>query len=36
VLVPNSDRAPVDRYEIEARTVGQFCRPAGRPAVAVA
>jgi mannosyl-3-phosphoglycerate synthase len=26
VLVSNSDRGPVDRYEIEAQTVEQFCR----------
>jgi hypothetical protein len=26
VLVPNSDRGPVDRHEIEAQTVEQFCR----------
>jgi len=35
VLVSNSDRAPVDRYEIEAQTVEQFCRLAGRSAVTV-
>src|SRR3954468_5798910 len=35
VLVSNSDRAPVDRYEIEAQTVEQFCRLAGRPAMTV-
>jgi mannosyl-3-phosphoglycerate synthase len=33
VLVSNSDRAPVDRYESEAQTVEQFCRLAGRSAV---
>jgi mannosyl-3-phosphoglycerate synthase len=33
VLVSNSDRLPVDRYEIEAQTVEQFCRLAGRSAV---
>jgi len=33
VLVSNSDRRPVDRYEIEVQTVEQFCRLAGRPAV---
>src|ERR1700759_5045189 len=32
VLVSNSDRQPVDRYEIEAQTVEQFCRLGGRPA----
>lgn len=35
VLVSNSDRSPVDRYEIEAQTVEQFCRLAGRSAVSV-
>jgi mannosyl-3-phosphoglycerate synthase len=35
VLVSNSDRTPVDRYEIEAQTVEQFCRLAGRSAVTV-
>jgi mannosyl-3-phosphoglycerate synthase len=35
VLVSNSDRSPVDRYEIEAQTVEQFCRLAGRSAVTV-
>src|SRR5688500_7875236 len=35
VLVSNSDRGPVDRYEIEAQTVEQFCRLAGRSAIAV-
>ncbi|RZU49841.1 mannosyl-3-phosphoglycerate synthase [Krasilnikovia cinnamomea] len=35
VLVSNSDRHPVDRYEIEAQTVEQFCRLAGRPAITV-
>jgi mannosyl-3-phosphoglycerate synthase len=35
VLVSNSDRLPVDRYEIEAQTVEQFCRLAGRSAIAV-
>src|SRR3954471_2289768 len=33
VLVSNSDRTPVDRYDIEAQTVEQFCRLAGRSAV---
>src|SRR4051794_993795 len=33
VLVSNSDRLPVYRYEIEAQTVEQFCRLAGRWAV---
>ena len=35
VLVSNSDRRPVDRYEIESQTVEQFCRLAGRPAITV-
>jgi mannosyl-3-phosphoglycerate synthase len=35
VLVSNSDRLPVDRYEIEAQTVEQFCRLAARPAITV-
>jgi len=35
VLVSNSSRYPVDRYEIEAQTVEQFCRSADRPAVTV-
>jgi mannosyl-3-phosphoglycerate synthase len=35
VLVSNSDRQPVDRYEIEAQTVEQFCRLAGRSAITV-
>ncbi|WP_306203786.1 mannosyl-3-phosphoglycerate synthase [Actinoplanes sp. RD1] len=35
VLVSNSDKLPVDRYEIEAQTLEQFCRLAGRSAVAV-
>ena len=35
VLVSNSDKKPVDRYEIEVQTVEQFCRLAGRSAVAV-
>ncbi len=33
--VNDSDRAPVDRYEIEAQTVEQFCRLAGRSAITV-
>src|ERR1700750_364399 len=33
VLVSNSDRAPVDRYEIEAQTMEQFCKLAGRSAI---
>jgi mannosyl-3-phosphoglycerate synthase len=35
VLVSNSARAPVDRYEIEAQTVDQFCRSTERQAVTV-
>ena len=35
VLVSNSDRLPVDRFEIEAQTVEQFCRLAGRSAMVV-
>jgi mannosyl-3-phosphoglycerate synthase len=35
VLVSNSSRSPVDRYEIEAQTVEQFCRLAERPALTV-
>ncbi|GAA0508590.1 mannosyl-3-phosphoglycerate synthase [Paractinoplanes deccanensis] len=35
VLVSNSDRQPVDRYESEAQTVEQFCRLAGRSAITV-
>ena len=35
VLVSNSGRTPVDRYESEAETVEQFCRLTGRSAVTV-
>jgi mannosyl-3-phosphoglycerate synthase len=35
VLVSNSVRQPVDRYEIEAQTVEQFCQLAERPAITV-
>jgi mannosyl-3-phosphoglycerate synthase len=35
VLISNSARQPVDRYEIEVQTVEQFCRSAERPAVVV-
>jgi mannosyl-3-phosphoglycerate synthase len=35
VLVSNSDRLPVDRYEIESQTVEQFCRLASRNAITV-
>jgi mannosyl-3-phosphoglycerate synthase len=35
VLVSNSDRAPVDRYDIELRSLEEFCRLANRPALAV-
>lgn len=35
VLVSNSSRAPVDRYQIEQQTVEEFCRLAGRPALTI-
>jgi mannosyl-3-phosphoglycerate synthase len=35
VLVSNSARQPVDRYEIEVQTVEQFCRFAERPALTI-
>jgi mannosyl-3-phosphoglycerate synthase len=35
VLVSNSARTPVDRYQIELQTVEQFCRLAGRPALTI-
>jgi mannosyl-3-phosphoglycerate synthase len=35
VLVSNSVREPVDRYEIEAQTAEQFCELAERPAITV-
>jgi mannosyl-3-phosphoglycerate synthase len=35
VLVSNSDRTPVDRYDIELRSVEEFSRLANRPALAV-
>jgi mannosyl-3-phosphoglycerate synthase len=35
VLVSNSDRLPVDRYESEAQTAEQFCRLAARSAITV-
>ncbi len=35
VLVSNSGRQPVDRYEIEAQTVEEFCRAAHRSAITV-
>jgi mannosyl-3-phosphoglycerate synthase len=35
ILVSNSARRPVDRYEIEAQTVEQYCQLAERPAIAV-
>src|SRR5882672_3871237 len=35
VLVSNSSRQPVDRYEIEVQSVQQFCRLAERPALTV-
>lgn len=35
ILVSNSTRRPVDRYEIEAQTVEQYCQLAERPAITV-
>lgn len=35
VLVSNSARQPVDRYEIEAQTLEQYCRATERPAIMV-
>ena len=35
VLVSNSDRSPVDRYDIELRSLEEYCRLANRPALAV-
>lgn len=35
VLVSNSDRSPVDRYDIEMRSLEDYCRQANRPALAV-
>jgi mannosyl-3-phosphoglycerate synthase len=35
VLVSNSSRNPVDRYEIEAQTVTDFCRRVERPALTI-
>jgi mannosyl-3-phosphoglycerate synthase len=35
VLVSNSARTPVDRYEIEAQTVEEYCRLAERPALTI-
>jgi mannosyl-3-phosphoglycerate synthase len=35
VLVSNSSRTPVDRYQIELQTVEQFCGLAGRPALTI-
>jgi len=35
LLVSNSSRTPVDRYEIEAQTVADYCRIAERPALAI-
>jgi mannosyl-3-phosphoglycerate synthase len=35
ILVSNSQRSPVDRYEIERHTVEQFCRLAERPALTI-
>jgi mannosyl-3-phosphoglycerate synthase len=35
VLVSNSSRGPVDRYEMERQSLEQFCHLANRPAIAV-
>ena len=35
ILVSNSTRHPVDRYEMEVQTVDQFCQLAERPAITV-
>jgi mannosyl-3-phosphoglycerate synthase len=35
ILVSNSDRDPVDRYDLEVGVLEQFCRLADRPALAV-
>lgn len=35
ILVSNSDRHPVDRYDLEVGALEQFCRLADRPALAV-
>jgi mannosyl-3-phosphoglycerate synthase len=35
ILVSNSARQPVDRYEIEVQSLEQFCRSAERPAMAI-
>ncbi len=35
VLVSNSARTPVDRYEIEAQTVAEYCHLAERPALTI-
>jgi mannosyl-3-phosphoglycerate synthase len=35
VLVSNSSRTPVDRYEIEAQTVADYCRVAERSALTI-
>jgi mannosyl-3-phosphoglycerate synthase len=35
VLVSNSDRTPVDRFDMELHTLRQYCQDAGRGAVAV-
>ncbi|GIH04558.1 mannosyl-3-phosphoglycerate synthase [Rhizocola hellebori] len=35
ILVSNSDRSPVDRYDLEIGALEQFCRLADRPALAV-
>lgn len=35
IVVSNSARRPVDRYEIEVQTVEQFCQLAERPAITI-
>jgi mannosyl-3-phosphoglycerate synthase len=35
IMVSNSSRRPVDRYEIELQTLEQYCQLAERPAIAV-
>jgi mannosyl-3-phosphoglycerate synthase len=35
IMVSNSSRRPVDRYEIEVQTVEQYCQLAERPAITV-
>lgn len=35
ILVSNSSRDPIDRYEMECETLSRFCKAAQRPAVAI-